>query len=72
MMAVVVCMLFLFSAAADAQSAALKGMRNKATSLQKEIAEKEKILKSSQRDVKSKLENLDLITAQIESRKALI
>lgn len=72
MMAVVVCMLFLFPAAADAQSAALKGMRNKATSLQKEIAEKEKILKSSQRDVKSKLENLDLITAQIESRKALI
>ena len=50
----------------------MKGMRKKATSLQKEIAEKEKILKSSQQDVKSKLQNLDLITAQIDSRKTLI
>lgn len=70
--AIVVSMLFLFSTVADAQSATLKGMRKKATSLQKEIAEKEKILKSSQQDVKSKLQNLDLITAQIDSRKTLI
>lgn len=63
---------FLFAVTVSAQSDAVKSMRNKASSLQKEIAAKEKILLSSQNDVKSKLDNLSIITARIEERKAYI
>ncbi len=64
--------LLLVPLSGSAQSAAIKNMRNKASSLQKEIADKEKILLSSQKDVKSKLDNLNIITARIEEHKALV
>lgn len=47
-------------------------MRNQVGSLQKEIAQKENILLSSKKDINSKLQNLDLLTAQIKERKELI
>lgn len=50
----------------------VKEMRKRVGNLQKQIAEKEGILKSSQKDVKSKMQNLDLISAQIKERKLLI
>lgn len=50
----------------------VKEMRKRAGNLQKQIAEKESILKSSQKDVKSKLQNLDLLSAKIKERKQLI
>lgn len=56
----------------SAQNASIKEMRAKAGSLRKEITEKEKILLSSQKDVKSRLNNLDIITAQIREIKSLI
>lgn len=62
--------LFFVILSMSAQS--LKEMKQHAADLQKQIAEKEVILRSSQKDVKSKLQNLDLITAQINERKRLI
>lgn len=56
----------------NAQNAAIKGMRAKAVDLRKEIAEKEKILLSSEKDVKSRLNNLEVITAQIKERRGFI
>ena len=56
----------------SAQNTTIKEMRAKAGSLRKEITEKEKILVSSQKDVKSRLNNLDIITAQIREIKGLI
>lgn len=47
-------------------------MREQAGSLRKEITEKEKILLSSQKDVKSRLNNLDIINAQIKEIKSLV
>ena len=47
-------------------------MRAKAGTLREEIAQKEKMLLSSQKDVKSKLANLDVITARIGEHKALM
>ena len=47
-------------------------MREQAGALRKEITEKEKILLSSQKDVKSRLNNLDIINAQIKEIKGLI
>jgi septal ring factor EnvC (AmiA/AmiB activator) len=47
-------------------------MREQAGTLRKEITEKEKILLSSQKDVKSRLNNLDIINAQIKEVKKLI
>ncbi len=58
--------------AAVSQTAEIKKMRNKVGALQKEIAQKENILLSSKKDINSKLQNLDLLTAQIKERKALI
>ena len=55
-----------------AQSSAIKQMREQAGSLRKEISEKEQILLSSQKDVKSRLNNLDIINAQIKDIKKLI
>ncbi len=56
----------------SAQSSAIKQMREQAGSLRKEITEKEKILLSSQKDVKSRLNNLDIINARIKEAKRLI
>lgn len=64
---------FLFFAISlQAQSAAIKGMRAQAGELRKEIAEKEKILVSSEKDVKSRLNNLEIITAQIKEKRGFI
>lgn len=57
---------------AQAQDSSIKDMRARAGSLRKEISEKEKILLSSQKDVKSKLNNLDIITAQLREIKKLV
>lgn len=63
--------IFSFSAL-PAQNNQIKKMREQAGSLRKEITEKEKILLSSQKDVKSRLNNLDIINAQIKDVKRLI
>ena len=57
---------------AGAQSAAIKNMRAQAGNLRKEIADKEKILISSQNDVRSKLNNLDIINAQLREVRKLV
>lgn len=57
---------------AVAQSSTINDMRNRAGSLQREIQEQERILLSSQEDVSSKLDNLNLIVAKIEEQKGLI
>ena len=57
---------------AGAQSAAIKNMRAQAGTLRKEIADKEKILVSSNKDVKSRLNNLDIINAQIREVRKLV
>lgn len=57
---------------AGAQSAAIKSMRAQAGTLRKEIADKEKILVSSNKDVKSRLNNLDIINAQIREVRKLV
>lgn len=59
-------------ALSSAQNVSIKDMRAQAGSLRKEISEKEKILLSSQKDVKSKLNNLDIITAQLREIKRLV
>lgn len=50
----------------------INDMRKKAENIQKQIAAKEKILRSSQKDVQSKMQDIELLTAQIKERKALI
>lgn len=50
----------------------VKEMRRRAGNLQKQIAEKENILLSSQKDVRSRMQNLELLSAQINERKELI
>lgn len=57
---------------ASAQSAAIKSMRAQAGTLRKEIADKEKILVSSRNDVKSKLNDLDIINAQLREVRKLV
>lgn len=64
--------LLLSFSSLSAQNASIKQMREQAGSLRKEITEKEKILLSSQKDVKSRLNNLDIINAQIREIKKLI
>lgn len=63
---------FLSFSSLSAQSTSIKKMREQAGTLRKEITEKEKILLSSQKDVKSRLNNLDIINAQIKEVKKLI
>lgn len=67
----VILLTFAVSLPFSAQNS-VKEMRRRAGTLQKQIAEKEGILKSSQKDVKSKLQNLELITAKITEHKNLI
>lgn len=67
-----VILFLLICSGAYAQSAAIKNMRAKAGNLRDEIAQKEKMLLSSEKDVKSKLANLDVITARIGEHKALM
>ena len=63
---------FLFSGGLCAQKSSVKDLRRRATNLQKEISEKESILKSSQKDVKSKMQNLELLNARINDSKKLV
>lgn len=62
----------LFSGGISAQKNSVKEMRRRANNLQKEITEKEGILKSSQKDVKSKMQNLELLNARIKDSKRLV
>lgn len=57
---------------ARAQSGSVENLRSKATSLRKEIKEKEAILLSSQKDINSRLGNLKIITAKIDEYKGLV
>lgn len=65
-------LLLLITASGAAQTTDIKKMRGQVGALQKEIAQKENILLSSKKDINSKLQNLDLLTAQIKERKELI
>lgn len=65
-------LLVLVSVTAIAQTAEIKKMRTQVGNLQKEISQKENILLSSKKDINSKLQNLDLLAAQIKERKGLI
>ena len=64
--------LLLMSLPMAAQKGKLDDMRARARAMQVQIADKEKILLSSQKDVKSKMQNLDLLTAQIKERRLLV
>lgn len=55
-----------------AQQKTVKEMRSRVSSLQKQIKEKERILLSSEKDVASKLKNLNLLTARVAEQKSLI
>ena len=50
----------------------VKEMRRRVNGLQQQIKEKERILLSSEKDVASKLKNLNLLTARIDEQKNLI
>src|SRR5574344_2150569 len=50
----------------------VKEMKAQVGELQSAIKQKEKILLSSEKDVKSKLQNLQLLTAQMGERKSYI
>lgn len=50
----------------------VKEMRTRVSSLQQQIKEKERILLSSQKDVASKLKNLNLLTARVTEHKSLV
>ena len=66
-------MLFLsFVCTAWAQQKSVKEMRSRVTTLQQQIKEKERILLSSEKDVASKLKNLNLITARVAEQKSLV
>ena len=54
------------------QQQTVKEMRNRVNSLQQQIKEKERILLSSEKDVASKLKNLNLLTARVGEQKSLI
>ncbi len=64
--------LLLVSLPLAAQRGKLDDMRARARAMQMQITDKEKILLSSQKDVKSKMQNLDLLTAQIKERRLLV
>ena len=65
-------LLLLLPLAALSQTAEIKKMRQQVNSLQQQIAKKENILLSSQKDIEGKLSNLNLLTAKIDERKELI
>ncbi len=54
------------------QQQTVKEMRSRVNSLQQQIKEKERILLSSEKDVASKLKNLNLLTARVGEQKSLI
>ena len=65
-------LLLSFALASQAQTNEIKEMRRRVGTLQKQIAQKENILLSSQQNINAKLKNLDILTARIKERKELI
>ena len=65
-------LLLSFVCTAWAQQKSVKEMRSRVTTLQQQIKEKERILLSSEKDVASKLKNLNLITARVAEQKSLV
>ncbi len=65
-------LLFSVACAAWSQQKSVKEMRSRVSSLQQQIKEKERILLSSEKDVASKLKNLNLLTARVEEQKSLV
>ena len=55
-----------------AQRTSVKDMRNRVKRLQQQIKEKESILQTSEKDIKSKINSLQLLTSQADEQKALI
>ena len=62
-------LLFSVACAAWSQQKSVKEMRSRVSSLQQQIKEKERILLSSEKDVASKLKNLNLLTAPLLSKE---
>lgn len=62
----------LFPLAAISQTKEIKKMRQQVNSLQQQITKKENILLSSKKDIEGKLNNLNLLAAQIAERKELV
>ena len=56
----------------QAQDDSVENLRSKANTLRKEIKEKEAILMSSEKDIKSRLNNLKIVTAKIDEYKGLV
>lgn len=65
-------MLLQFVVCAGWSQQTVKEMRTRVNSLQQQIKEKERILLSSQKDVASKLKNLNLLTARVAEHKSLV
>lgn len=65
-------MLLFFALQLCAQQTTVKDMRRRVTHLQQQIKEKERILLTSEKDVASKLKNLNLLTARIGEHKSLV
>ena len=64
---------FLFLVEISAQSTRkIRELESQRNELQQQIAESETLLRSTKKDVKSQLDNLALITGQIEERKKYI
>ena len=61
-----------YASPVQAQSAAIKKMRNQATALRTEIEQKKKILLSTEQDVNGQLRNLSIVESQIKDQKELV
>ncbi len=67
------CIACCFLSALSAQSTRkIRELENKRKELHQQIAESETLLQSTKKDVKSQLENLALLTGQIEERRRYI
>ena len=66
-----ICLAFVFvgNEAFAQTTAKIKELENRRNELQQQITESETLLRSTKKDVKSQLDNLALITGQIEKRK---
>lgn len=69
---ILILLLLSFAFQMSAQQATVKDMRRRVTRLQQQIKEKERILLTAEKDVASKLKNLNLLTARIGEHKALV
>ena len=69
---ILILLLLSFAFQMSALLATVKDMRRRVTRLQQQIKEKERILLTAEKDVASKLKNLNLLTARIGEHKALV